>query len=298
MTGSELTGALRAMGIDEWCPQMMSLWPYVELAWTDHRVSDETRRRIVERVRRRRSVGHSGLRTLEGWLGFRPSDRYLARGRDVARALIHRADPQADDDPEDLIAFCQDLAAETARVFGVEPCPVPAEILLELAELLDVSPGIAWTEVDAQVGQTVVMPSPFADLDLGNPEGDHDFDIPHGLLRWSDAPAEPRRRLPSGTAALIQWSREGEGSAWEVQGEILTIGRGPDNDVVLQDGRVSRHHCRLVRRGPSWFIVDNDSANGTHVNGEFVVEAELFGGERIAIGGGAFVFRLGPAPGG
>lgn len=280
---TDLSAALHAMGIDPWCPQMMAVWPFVELAWTDHRVDDETRSRLLDLVRRRRSLGHSGIRTLEGWLLFRPSDKYLARGRDVARALIHRVNPATDAEPEDLVAYCLDLAAEAARVLGVPADPLPAESVLELAELLDVSPGVAWTDLDAQVGQTVLMESPFADAEDEEPGVD-------GLLRWAAHEDDGPPSTPGVPAELVQVGKDG-GRCWPVDGEILTIGRGPDNDLVLQDVRVSRHHCRVVRRGRSWFIVDNDSANGTHVNGEFVVEAELFGGERIAVGSTTFAFR-------
>jgi len=48
---------------------------------------------------------------------------------------------------------------------------------------------------------------------------------------------------------------------------LLTIGRGADNDLVLQDTQVSRHHAELRRRGDQWFLVDLGSTNGTFVGG-------------------------------
>ena len=48
---------------------------------------------------------------------------------------------------------------------------------------------------------------------------------------------------------------------------LLTIGRGQDCDLVLQDTQVSRHHAELRRHGDQWFVVDLGSTNGTLVGG-------------------------------
>jgi len=48
---------------------------------------------------------------------------------------------------------------------------------------------------------------------------------------------------------------------------LLTIGRGQDCDLVLQDTLVSRHHAELRRHGDQWLVVDLGSTNGTFVGG-------------------------------
>ena len=50
------------------------------------------------------------------------------------------------------------------------------------------------------------------------------------------------------------------------------IGRETDNDVVLDDLLVSRHHAILRRSGDQWELADNNSANGTYVNGNRINE--------------------------
>jgi hypothetical protein len=49
---------------------------------------------------------------------------------------------------------------------------------------------------------------------------------------------------------------------------LNTVGRSPDNDVVIQDGYVSRRHCTiLVHTNNRAELFDTASKNGTYVNG-------------------------------
>lgn len=52
--------------------------------------------------------------------------------------------------------------------------------------------------------------------------------------------------------------------------ETLSIGRAPDNDLVLASEKVSRYHARLYKRAGRWVLVDLQSTHGTSVNGEKV----------------------------
>jgi len=275
MDDATLVAELAVLGIDRYCPHMAALWPFVELAWTDQRVDDERRARILHLVRSRRALAFSGVRTLQDWLAFRPSDRFLSRGHAVVNALIRRHDPTAGERPADLIQACQAVATEAARLLANEVVTIPREPLVEVAELVFVRPEVSWHDVDAQVGETVVMKSPFAGMEI-------DFD----KLDAPDSGPGRIEALASDAEASVSW-RDGAGKLQTrpIRDGRLTVGRGPDNDVVLvTDIRVSRHHCRIEKRDEGWFVVDQDSANGTHVDGQFVVEAQLKGGEVIRIG--------------
>jgi transcriptional regulator with GAF, ATPase, and Fis domain len=62
------------------------------------------------------------------------------------------------------------------------------------------------------------------------------------------------------------------------------IGTSPSCLFRLTDRAVSRRHVRVELREAAVRVADAGSTNGTRVNGVSVIEADLFGGERIAIG--------------
>jgi len=64
----------------------------------------------------------------------------------------------------------------------------------------------------------------------------------------------------------------------------LRIGRSDDNDVVVADGRVSRHHARVVADGDGYAIEDLGSSNGTFVAGKAVRRARVGAGTTIVLG--------------
>jgi pSer/pThr/pTyr-binding forkhead associated (FHA) protein len=65
---------------------------------------------------------------------------------------------------------------------------------------------------------------------------------------------------------------------------IHSLGRGFSVDVRLDDESVSRRHALLAVRTHGARILDDRSANGTHVNGRRVTEAELGHGDVIVLG--------------
>jgi hypothetical protein len=71
----------------------------------------------------------------------------------------------------------------------------------------------------------------------------------------------------------------------------LRIGRNDDNDVVIADGRVSRHHARIVADGGGFAIEDLQSSNGTFVDGAQVQHARLQAGSSIVVGETVLVIR-------
>ena len=134
-------------------------------------------------------------------------------------------------------------------------------------------------------------------LDLVEQQVDPDEDI---AVELSSVDAEPVEEAPAGEAAddsrralLLYQEGTAEEQIYPFTGDVLTIGRGRDNDIQIKnDSKVSRFHCRLFRRGGNFYIEDNKSSNGTLVNGELITERRLFGGEEVIIGETFFRFRI------
>jgi len=70
-----------------------------------------------------------------------------------------------------------------------------------------------------------------------------------------------------------------------LQKDRTTLGRNPDNDIVLDNLVVSGHHCVFELKGlADVYIEDLHSTNGTYVNGKMVLRQRLHDGEVISIG--------------
>lgn len=73
-----------------------------------------------------------------------------------------------------------------------------------------------------------------------------------------------------------------------------SIGRSADNDVVVDDPLVSRHHARISQQNGQYVIVDSGSSNGTVVNGNKVQTQVLSPGAVIKLGDSELLYQ-GPA---
>ncbi|MFI5937524.1 FHA domain-containing protein [Actinoplanes sp. NPDC051494] len=74
-------------------------------------------------------------------------------------------------------------------------------------------------------------------------------------------------------------------------GGPLTIGRSPDNAVVVDDLLASRNHARVTAARPGVAVVtDLGGRNGTFVNGHPVTRSSLLPGDRLTIGRTTFSF--------
>ena len=67
-------------------------------------------------------------------------------------------------------------------------------------------------------------------------------------------------------------------------GDVIRIGKAPENDLVLADETVSRVHFEIVRDAKGYLVRDLKSTNGTFLDSAEVKEAYLRAGSVIAIG--------------
>ena len=72
------------------------------------------------------------------------------------------------------------------------------------------------------------------------------------------------------------------------------VGRGDENEIVLEGDSVSRRHAVFEERHGAWWCVDHKSTNGTYVNDERVPgEQKLQNGDRVKVGSTIFKYFAG-----
>ncbi len=74
----------------------------------------------------------------------------------------------------------------------------------------------------------------------------------------------------------------------------VKIGRQADNDLVVVDPGVSRHHAEVINHNGNCTLHDLGSTNGTYVNGSVITEHALREGDRISLGSTVVEFRRDP----
>ena len=92
--------------------------------------------------------------------------------------------------------------------------------------------------------------------------------------------------------------RDSYGRTHPLLAAAMRIGRLTDNDVVLDDANVSRHHAVIIDTGTSFVITDLRSANGVEVQHQRIRgSTTLTDGDRIRICHHEFTFEIQPAEG-
>ncbi len=78
---------------------------------------------------------------------------------------------------------------------------------------------------------------------------------------------------------------DGEDPPYEIRSHRVSIGRGPDNDLIIAHDSVSRVHCEVhwTREGV-FAVTDLGSLNGIRVNGEAVASSRLDDGAELQLG--------------
>ncbi len=83
---------------------------------------------------------------------------------------------------------------------------------------------------------------------------------------------------------LVFTSGYREGDEVLIHRAETSLGRAPDNDIVVETGDISRHHARIERSEQGLRVVDLDSTNGTRVNGKAVRSHPIRVGDEIIFG--------------
>ena len=104
---------------------------------------------------------------------------------------------------------------------------------------------------------------------------------------WPGDAHEPGRVAPPGPHRS-SWDRS-PSAVMRLPTRQFRIGRASDNDIVVADLSVSRHHAELRRTSRGGYeIVDLDSHNGTYLNGQRITSAPVTETDLIGIGPATF----------
>jgi hypothetical protein len=101
------------------------------------------------------------------------------------------------------------------------------------------------------------------------------------------ASPDPRAGRPAGRVGVLEVrSEKDRGRVYELRKDRTTIGRSRDSDVFLDDLAVSRLHTMIYRDEQGRYILhDENSANGTYVNGQRVTRDQLLeDGDEVQVG--------------
>jgi ABC-type multidrug transport system ATPase subunit/pSer/pThr/pTyr-binding forkhead associated (FHA) protein len=179
------------------------------------------------------------------------------------------------------VAPNQPVPIDPNGVVSLGPVTIPVSLLVQLA-----SGAAVLTSASAVVAPgTAMLPVVSAAPVRVSPQ------VPSQVM----AQAMPHVALPAMSQALPAASEPpkkhrtiiGELSLDQLAAAAITIGRTPDNQIVVPHAQVSSRHAQILRRAGSLFVEDRGSANGTFVRGQRLSPGQqtpVENGEKIYIG--------------
>ncbi|MBN1642901.1 MAG: winged helix-turn-helix domain-containing protein [Anaerolineae bacterium] len=91
---------------------------------------------------------------------------------------------------------------------------------------------------------------------------------------------------------MVPYFTDPTGREHPLTGDVVTIGRAVENEIVITSKRVSREHARVTREGWRSVLEDLESTNGTYLNDERLVSpTELRDQDRVAIGDVVLIYH-------
>ena len=98
---------------------------------------------------------------------------------------------------------------------------------------------------------------------------------------------------PTAVAWLAAVKGKSLGKEYDIAGKRrITVGRLTDNDIVIDDDAISKHHCFIVNDEQSYTIGDAGSSNGTYINDKKITShKKLNDGDLITLGDTVLEFK-------
>ncbi|HEY7599415.1 MAG TPA: FhaA domain-containing protein [Candidatus Limnocylindrales bacterium] len=190
-------------------------------------------------------------------LASRPTVRIEGSPRVSAGQLLVLADPDVGAAP----GAAARLASATAAPAAGEPAALASSLpTADVGSAADVAEGGAEEAAGAEAAAAVSdsQPSGTSVYRASKPS------VPRAAIAVR-GPGRPLQRVP-------------------VDGGTLRVGRARDNDIVVDDSRVSRHHGQISVRHGTLVYTDLDSTNGSYLYGNRVHEIALGPNDVIHLG--------------
>jgi pSer/pThr/pTyr-binding forkhead associated (FHA) protein len=83
--------------------------------------------------------------------------------------------------------------------------------------------------------------------------------------------------------AILAMTNSKDGTVFELDKDIVLIGRKTDCNIVLNEKQISKRHARILKDATHYAIEDLESRNGTFINGKRIKRMLLREGDRIKL---------------
>ncbi|MCQ2752150.1 MAG: FHA domain-containing protein, partial [Coriobacteriales bacterium] len=78
---------------------------------------------------------------------------------------------------------------------------------------------------------------------------------------------------------------------FDIFGNRATVGRGSDNNIVITELGISRHHATIQRGADSWILTDCGSTNGTAINGVLISQNSVYDNDIVSFANTQLLFK-------
>lgn len=127
----DLLEELQALGFTPETVALLPLVPLVQMAWLEGGVSDAERQLIVRLARARGILeGTEADRQLSAWLRSQPAAQVFTRATRLIRAMLASPTAQAGLTADDLVQYCESIAAASGGILGMKKISAEERALL------------------------------------------------------------------------------------------------------------------------------------------------------------------------
>jgi hypothetical protein len=94
------------------------------------------------------------------------------------------------------------------------------------------------------------------------------------------------------TVSRLVMTQGGQDTSFPLVRDTYTLGRHRNNDIVINDPKVSSFHARIDRSSEGFVLVDLKSRNGSFVNGKRITHGVLKTGDEVRLGTARLVYKV------